>query len=157
MHGIFKRFSAYTIVVLLTLVAAILPASCAAEKLSPDQALGFVCHHLNVDCSELKTPEVVYHHGFHRPDVLGVFVPSAPEQVHLRYELLRPDRAHVHNMVLVHEVTHYVDFHLGLVDPSRPAASCYHEELAWFVSNIYALAAHIPVYQNWPQAYGCYR
>lgn len=142
----------------LSLIACAVLAGCAStQERDARYALDYVCATVSKDCSALPPPTIIYVDmpalfGF---DYRGAFTPASPNIVHLSIELLALDRGQ-RMQIIVHEVTHYVDYHFGITMLDHSDDSCIVEGFAFSVSNMWALANDAPPRFDWHTDYtGC--
>ncbi len=116
---------------------------------APREYMDFVCGVRGLDCSSLPAPVVRY--DILPRGVLGMFQLARPRAVTLDVTLVvQPAFAEA---ILVHEISHYVDFHLRL-----SMDVCVTEGEAWRVYNAWVIAAQLPDYMqvyDWYEAYPC--
>lgn len=116
----------------------------------PQDRLDFVCSVRQLDCSGLPAPEVRF---TDLPDhALGMYSLVRPNVIWLDVALVDPLHAEA---IVVHEVSHYVDYHLGL-----PLERCTSEAAAFRVYNAWVVTQGYPpgyTRYDWFIGYGCYQ
>lgn len=144
--------------ILAGLAALILaaPLQAQAPTSAGDYAFEYVCDVLEQDCSNLSAPKIEYAHLIQLQRWYGYFWPTKHAEdtvfmdISFRSALESGDITNnkLGWSVLVHEVSHYVDYHNELT-----AGSCATESLAFFVSNVWALEHQLRPRWRWYDSY----
>lgn len=129
-------------------LAALMAVSCTAVHVStkaPPTPFEQVCAELQVDCSDIPEPIVVYSEildyvGF--GGVYGAYIHGEP------YVLVSPNSPNIVKTV-IHEIVHYVSVKSGIYK-----SRCSNEGLARVVSS---KLTNTEVDETWPERYGCTR
>lgn len=117
-------------------------------SLTNDNYVPYVCETLELECQELKPPQIVV---TDLDGPLGMFLRSIPGIIFIDDDVPAVARA----TIAVHETTHYVDNQLGLtIGRYHP---CVTEAVAWAVSNQYAIESGHSEQARWQWylSYGC--
>ena len=128
---------------LLVLIAAILATTAAlADKPYPPKrmydvynAWNMVCFELrDVDCTGMKVPKVLtFEPKPRRKGLMGYY--TGGDTIWVRENLRQKSMEEV----LAHEMSHYIDMKLGLLNPvfNSDLSRCFSEKRAWAVSDAY--------------------
>lgn len=124
--------------------------SLSADVLTGGEAVEYVCDVLKLDCSGLHVEPLVVVTSIH-PTYGGVYFTQTPDVVFVNGDMkwTVPEM----NTVIVHEVTHFLDYHYGITGWED---SCAVEALAYKISNLWAIEHQASPRWGWPQYYqGC--
>lgn len=138
---------------LLVLIGA--SANATAEPTVEEEALNFVCETLEVDCSNVPVPEVMYADITALIGAVGYYDRNRYPFIvwmDLSYKGWLGGQNHS-TATLIHEITHYVDAVLGITDYT----SCNTENLAYVVEDVW-LSENLPAEvhgDGWEVVYGC--
>lgn len=135
-------------VLVLALYAGFSPAlALATPVIEARDAFLYACEALKRDCSHVNPPRVQYA-DLSEFGWLGVFNDHNPGVITLERTIPVERR----DEVIVHETTHYVDYHTGMTIGSP---LCVAEAVAFHVSNLYAAENGGKPRWDWFVQYGC--
>lgn len=120
-------------------LALLLTTITSAEETMVPSPLEFACEWLDLDCTGIEQPTVVYTNIMGDMGLYGAYFPG---------ESIVVIDPHAPAHTVVHEVTHYVLHEAGFTDLDR----CLSEEVARRVGDAWAKQAYTT---GWKKKYGC--
>lgn len=154
MNKVFEYASDLTstaILAALTSLFLITPTSSSTSKPETVQEqVAYICEALAVDCSSIDHyPQVV---ATTLNGVYGIYYTQLNDVVFVE-GALSPE---FQKQVAIHEITHWLDYHLRISPWLETGNGCYTEALAFQVSNLYGLEFGGETVWNWREFYeGC--
>lgn len=128
---------------------------------NPTHAWSYVCENFEYDCTGIAPPYVVWAYQLMTntgQPALGMY--DGGESIFMSVSELRYADPVSIDWVLAHEMAHYLDVQLGVIElPFTKDNACASEMRAWRVGNAYALThgrADLVDY-SWFERYGCFR
>lgn len=145
--------SVFSIFLILSLSIEAQPAL----TVDPKKPWEFACSTMHYDCSALEKPKVVAEPLFQQ-GYFGVFDPAYPDTVFIDSSMGPYLDRVLMESVLAHEYTHYIEYHLGLIDFYDKPSRCRTEWNGWRVGNAYVIVNGRPEFADyaWSERYGCY-
>jgi hypothetical protein len=122
-------------------------------------AFEFACSILEYDCSQVEPPQIVWSDLYHTYSILGGY--NGEASIYMDNSVLRWADPAFTQSVLAHEIAHYLDVQLGVVQLPMVAGSlavCESEYRGWRVGNAYVIAHDRPDLADfeWHVRYNCY-
>lgn len=141
------------------LIAALLllaSSALAADDYPYYPEFDFACKIIHADCSNLSPPTVVVTSLYwNAGGIFGAFSPDSAELIWIDGDVL-PQLGIRFNAVIAHEMTHYIDYHLGTME-FVVENRCPIEARGWIVYNAWLTAngRHDMRDTTWQEHYGC--